>query len=138
MTKENITWKKVWWDALVVVADHEDMIKRLRSQNSTHHIQLGKMDLRQKCQVGHILKYRIWDMMWSWMLISACIYYVLVSKKKYLWTKRNSWFKSGYIANQLLANFFNWLRIFGIPEKEYLLKLHVFWWRQRMFFSFLD
>ena len=33
---------------MVVVADHEDMIKRLRSQNSTHHIQLGKMDLRQK------------------------------------------------------------------------------------------
>ena len=33
---------------MVLVADHEDMIKRLRSQNSTHHIQLGKMDLRQK------------------------------------------------------------------------------------------
>ena len=116
---------------MVVVADHEDMIKRLRSQNSTHHIQLGKMDLRQKMSG------------WSYFEIPNLrhdvklnvniffLHHILLSKNI---VKRTSWFIQVHIAHQLLAIFFNWLRIFGIPEKHYLFKLHVFWWRQRIFF----
>ena len=84
---------------MVVVADHEDMIKRLRSQNSTHHIQLGKMDLRQKMSG------------WSHFEMPNLRHDVKLNVNIFFPSshttieKRSSWFKQGYIAHPLLAIF---------------------------------
>ena len=86
---------------MVVVADHEDMIKRLRSQNSTHHIQLGKMDLRQK--MSGWSHFEIPNLRHDVKLKVNIFFLHCILLSKYLWTKRSLEFIQGYIAHQLLA-----------------------------------